>query len=148
MDAAKATGGQTVTRQVDLATMPIYVRAGAIIPVDPVRQYTSQPRTEPTTLRIYGGADGQYTLYDDDGMSQDYLKARGTWTRITWNDRAKRLTIEPGAPKGATNVTARRVFRLLVLPEGTVRERDLRGRARAGLVLRASCAGPSSARCW
>ena len=107
---------------VDLATMPIYVRAGAIIPFDPVRQYTSQPVSEPTTLRIYGGADGQYTLYDDDGISQDYLKARGTWTRITWNDRAKQLTIEPGAPKGATNVAARRVFKLLLLPEGTVRE--------------------------
>jgi alpha-glucosidase (family GH31 glycosyl hydrolase) len=119
---AKTTGGQTVTRQVDLATMPIYVRAGAIIPVDAVRQYTTQPRSEPTTLRIYGGADGQYTLYDDDGMSQEYLKAKGTWTRITWNDRARRLTIEPGAPKGATNVAAKRVFRLLLLPEGTARE--------------------------
>jgi alpha-glucosidase (family GH31 glycosyl hydrolase) len=120
--SARTAGGRTVTRQVDLATMPIYVRAGAIIPFDAVRQYTSQPRTEPTTLRIYGGADGQYTLYDDDGISQDYLKARGTWTRITWNDRAKRLTIEPGAPRGATNVAARRVFRLLLLPEGTTRE--------------------------
>jgi alpha-glucosidase (family GH31 glycosyl hydrolase) len=119
---AKSTGGRTVTRQVDLATMPLYVRAGAIIPVDAVRQYTTQPRTEPTTLRIYGGTDGQYTLYDDDGTSQDYLKARGTWTRITWNDRAKRLTIEPGAPRGATNVTASRVFKLLLLPEGTARE--------------------------
>jgi alpha-glucosidase (family GH31 glycosyl hydrolase) len=120
--SARTAGGQTVTRQVDLATMPMYVRAGAIIPFDAVRQYTSQPRTEPTTLRIYGGADGQYTLYDDDGISQDYLKARGTWTRITWNDRAKRLTIEPGAPSGATNVAGRRVFKLLLLPGGTVRE--------------------------
>jgi alpha-glucosidase (family GH31 glycosyl hydrolase) len=118
----KSTGGRTVTRQVDLATMPIYVRAGAIVPVDAVRQHTTQPRSEPTTLRIYGGADGEYTLYEDDGMSQDYLKARGTWTRITWNDRTKRLTIEPGAPKGATNVDARRVFKLLLFPEGTMRE--------------------------
>ena len=119
---AKTTGGQNVTRQVDLATMPIYVRAGAIIPFDAVRQYTSQPVTEPTTLRIYGGADGQYTLYDDDGISQDYLKARGTWTRITWNDRAKRLTIEPGAPKGATNVTARRVFKCCCFRKATTKE--------------------------
>jgi alpha-glucosidase/alpha-D-xyloside xylohydrolase len=118
---ARAAGGQTVTREVDLATMPIYVRAGAIVPFDAVRQSTSHPRTEPTTLRIYGGADGEYTLYDDDGISQDYLKARGTWTRITWNDRAKRLTIEPAAPKGATNVAAKRVFKLLLLPEGTAR---------------------------
>jgi alpha-glucosidase/alpha-D-xyloside xylohydrolase len=119
---AKSTGGQNVTRQVDLATMPIYVRAGAIIPFDAVRQYTSQPVSEPTTLRVYGGADGEYTLYEDDGISQDYLKARGTWTRMSWNDRAKQLTIEPGAPKGATNVTTKRVFRVLLLPEGTTRE--------------------------
>jgi hypothetical protein len=46
---AKATGGRTVTRPVDLATMPIFVRAGAIIPVDPVRQYTGEPVSEPTT---------------------------------------------------------------------------------------------------
>jgi len=111
-----------VTRPVDLATMPIYVRAGAIIPFDPVRQYTSQPVIEQTTLRIYGGADGEYTLYEDDGISQDYIKARGTWTRITWNDRAKQLTIEPGAPKGATNVTAKRVFKVLLLPEGTAKD--------------------------
>ena len=69
----KATGGRTVTRQVDLGTMPIYVRAGAIIPFDPVRQYTAQPVTEPTTLRVYTGADGEYTLYEDDGISQEYL---------------------------------------------------------------------------
>jgi len=42
--------------------MPIFVRAGAIIPLDPVRQYTSQVVGEPTTLRVYRGVDGQYTL--------------------------------------------------------------------------------------
>jgi alpha-glucosidase/alpha-D-xyloside xylohydrolase len=119
---AKSAGGTSVTRAVDLATMPIYVRAGAIIPLDPVRQYTSQPVSEPTTLRIYGGADGDYTLYEDDGFSQDYVKAKGTWTRISWNDRTKQVTIQPGPPKGATNVVKKRVFRLLLLPEGTVRD--------------------------
>ena len=124
----KTAGGQTVTRPVDLATMPLYVRAGAIVPVDAVRQHTSQVRSEPTTIRIYGGANGEYTLYDDDGVSQDYLKAQGTWTRITWNDRDKRLTIEPGAPKGMTNVAGTRAFRLLLLPEGTVRDVSYTGR--------------------
>ena len=64
---------QTVTRQVDLGTMPLYVRAGAIVPFDPVRQYTAQPVTEPTTLKVYAGADGEYTLYADDGISQEYV---------------------------------------------------------------------------
>jgi alpha-glucosidase/alpha-D-xyloside xylohydrolase len=119
---AKSAGGQAVTRAVDLATMPIYVRAGAIIPVDPVRQYTSQPVKEPTTLRVYRGADGQYTLYEDDGISQEYLKGRGSWTRMAWNDRAKQLTIEPGAPRGATNEVSERTFRVQLLPERTTRD--------------------------
>jgi alpha-glucosidase (family GH31 glycosyl hydrolase) len=118
----KSAGGQTVTRAVDLATMPIYVRAGAIIPVDPVRQYTSEPVKEPTTVRVYRGADGQYTLYEDDGISQEYLKGRGNWTRMTWNDRAKQLTIEPGAPRGATNVVTERSFRVQLVPEGTTKD--------------------------
>jgi alpha-glucosidase/alpha-D-xyloside xylohydrolase len=119
---AKAGGGQSVTRQVDLATMPIYVRAGAIIPVDPVRQFTAEPVKEPTTLQVYRGADGEYTLYDDDGISQEYMKSRATWTRIVWTDRSRQLTIEPGAPRGATNVVTERTFRVQVLPEGTVKE--------------------------
>jgi alpha-glucosidase (family GH31 glycosyl hydrolase) len=118
----KTAGGQSVARQVDLATMPIYVRAGAIIPFDPIRQYTSEAVPGPTTLRIYRGTDGRYTLYEDDGISQEYLKGRGSWTRITWNDRAKQMTIEPGAPAGATNIVAPRAFRVQVLPEGTTKE--------------------------
>ena len=119
---ARATGGQTVARAVDLATMPIYVRAGAIIPVDPVRQYTSEPVTEPTTLRVYRGADGQFTLYEDDGISLEYLQGKGSWTRIVWNDREGQLTIEPGAPRGATNVVTERAFKVQVLPDGATRQ--------------------------
>ena len=55
----KTTGGKTITRNVDLSVMPIYVRAGAIIPIDPVRQYTSEKVNEPTTLKIFSGANGQ-----------------------------------------------------------------------------------------
>jgi len=114
----KTNGGRTLTREVDLATMPIYVRAGAIVPFDPVRQYTSQPVNEPTTLRVYSGANGDYTLYEDDGISQAYLQNRGTWTRIRYNDATKQVTIAPGAPAGATNLPVRREFNVQLLPEG------------------------------
>ena len=73
--------------------MPLYVRAGAIVPVDPVRQYTSEPVSGPTTFRVYGGADGAFTLYDDDGTSQDYLNGGGSWIRLSWDDTRRRLTI-------------------------------------------------------
>jgi alpha-glucosidase (family GH31 glycosyl hydrolase) len=76
---------------------------------------------EPTTLRVYRGANGRYTLYEDDGISQEYLKGRGTWTRMTWDDRAKRLTLEPGPPRGATNVSAPKTFNVTLVPEGTTK---------------------------
>lgn len=119
---ARTRGPRTVSRDVDLATMPIYVRAGAIIPVDPVRQYTSEPLREPTTLRVYRGANGQYTLYDDDGISQQYLKGQGTWTRMTWDDRRHELTMEPWAPKGTTSLSPPRLFRVVLLPDGRTRQ--------------------------
>ena len=124
----KVAGGQAVARAVDLATMPIYVRAGAIVPVDPVRQYTSEVVEEPTTLRVYRGADGQFTLYDDDGMSQEYLRGKGTWTRMRWDDRAKQLTLEPGAPTGAENIVSTRSFTGQVLLEGTIKTVTYAGR--------------------
>lgn len=118
----KESGGQSVIRSVDLSTMPIYVRAGAVIPVDPIRQYTNEAVNEPTTLKIYQGANGLYTLYEDDGISQDYLKKKGTWTNITWNDKEKKLTIQPGgAPAGAVNLTTRKNFKVELIPEGKIK---------------------------
>jgi alpha-glucosidase/alpha-D-xyloside xylohydrolase len=123
----KLAGGRTVTRQVDLATMPLYVRAGAIVPLDPVRQYTAQPVNEPTTLHVYTGADGAFTLYDDDGATQQYLQGRGTWIRMTWSDRARRLTLEPGTPAGATGLATHRRFRVRLVPSGETKDIDYRG---------------------
>ena len=125
--SARQSGPQTVTRTVDLGTMPIYVRAGAIIPFDPVRQYTGQIVAEPTTIRVYRGANGLYTLYEDDGISQDYLKGRATCTRMTWDDTGKRLTIEPGAPRASANVATRRVFRVELLPDAVTRNLSYAG---------------------
>jgi alpha-glucosidase (family GH31 glycosyl hydrolase) len=110
-------GGKTITRQVDLSCMPIYVRAGAIIPFDPIRQYTSQVVDKPTTLKIFQGHDGQYTLYDDDGISLNYLKGDSVQTRINWDDSAKRLTLEP-----TTKQKAERKFKIELIPDGTSKE--------------------------
>jgi alpha-glucosidase/alpha-D-xyloside xylohydrolase len=111
-----AAGGRAVTRNVDLKTMPLYVRAGAVIPIDPVRQYVDEPVSEPTTIRIYRGADGRFVLYDDDGMSTDYLTGAGTWTAFAWNDAQRKLEIKLDE---RTNVrpNAGREFDVLLLPE-------------------------------
>lgn len=125
----KKKGGQTVTREVDLATMPIYVRAGAIIPFDPIRQYTSEAVNEPTTLKLFRGANGSYTLYEDDGISLGYLKGKATLTHIIWNDNLKQLIIEPGAQKGFTNQVNKRIFRVELLPEGIIKNVSYSGKS-------------------
>jgi alpha-glucosidase/alpha-D-xyloside xylohydrolase len=112
----KLTGKRNITRKVDLETMPIYARAGAIIPIDPVRQYTAQQLSEPTTLKVYRSADGQFVLYDDDGKSLDYLKGQGTWTKFTWNNVQSKLVIEPDARTPA-GVQQDRLFDVLIMPE-------------------------------
>jgi alpha-glucosidase/alpha-D-xyloside xylohydrolase len=128
-DNSRHNGGTTVTRQVDLATMPIYVRAGSIIPFDPVRQYMAQPVTEPTTLKVYSGADGEFTMYEDDGSSQEYLQNKGTWTKLSWDDAAKKLTILASPPAGVINEsTAPREFKVEMLPAGTVKAITFDGR--------------------
>jgi len=111
------TGGRSVQRAVDLATMPIYVRAGAIVPVDPIRQYTGHKVDGPTTLKIYRGANGKYTLYDDDGISLDYLEGDSVQTLIKWNDAAKTLSLEPASKKTTT-----RTFQLELTPDGVTKE--------------------------
>ena len=88
-------GGSEITRQVDLATLPLFVRAGAILPLDPVRQCTGESTNEPTTVRVYTGRDGEFRWYDDDGASLDYLSGEFTWIRLNWDDGQRRLTIEP-----------------------------------------------------
>lgn len=114
---ASAHSGFTIERSVDLSIMPIYVRAGAVIPFDPIRQYTSQPVTTPTTLRIYPGANGDFTLYDDDGISQQYLHGKATWIRLRWDDRTHTLTLEPGVPAGFTSQPIHRRFILQLVTQ-------------------------------
>ncbi len=94
----KFAGQRWIERAVELATLPLYVRAGAIVPLDPVRQYTAQSVSEATTLRVHPGANGMFTLYDDDGQSLGYRDgsdAKTIWITARWDDAARRLTLEP-----------------------------------------------------
>jgi alpha-glucosidase (family GH31 glycosyl hydrolase) len=86
-------GGREISRAVDLATVPLYVRAGTILPIAPVRQSTDEPVDGPLTLRVYSGADGRFQLYEDDGVS--FAHQRGDWMGIdfAWDDRGRRLTL-------------------------------------------------------
>ena len=92
-------GSREIERAVDLATLPLYVRAGAILPMGPVKQYTDEPSDEPMTIAVYPGADGGSTWYEDDGHSFNY--AKGEWMRVsmTWRDGPRRLSLRlvPGS---------------------------------------------------
>jgi len=91
---ARTEGGKEVTRDVDLETLPLYVKAGTILPIGPVKQYAQEESKEPLTLRIYPGAEGTMSIYEDDGSSYDYQ--RGEFTRIecSWNDAERTLTLK------------------------------------------------------
>ncbi|MGH9393339.1 MAG: TIM-barrel domain-containing protein, partial [Terriglobales bacterium] len=92
-------GGREVVKQVDLATLPLYVRAGAVIPTGPVKQYVEEPSSDPLQLVVYPGADGGGSVYEDDGASFDC--ERGEWLRLdcAWSDRNRELRIRlaPGS---------------------------------------------------
>jgi alpha-glucosidase (family GH31 glycosyl hydrolase) len=93
----RVNGGQEISRAVDLETMPLHVRAGAVIPMGPIKQYVEEQVEAPMALTIYPGADGASSIYEDDGRSFDYR--RGEWMRIemTWRDAARTLTLRLAA---------------------------------------------------
>jgi alpha-glucosidase/alpha-D-xyloside xylohydrolase len=117
----KIKGGQEIIREVDLTTIPIYIPAGAIIPFDPIRQYISQKIDEPTTIKVYQGSDGNFTLYEDDGISLDYLEGKATKIKMIWNNVEKVLTVKPDILENQNKDLKERVFRIELLPEGTIK---------------------------
>ncbi|MFB0872168.1 TIM-barrel domain-containing protein [Sphingobium sp. sgz301303] len=107
-------GGRRVTRQAPLDLIPLYVRAGSIVPMGPNVQYATQNPGAAYEVRIYPGADGRFTLYEDDNETYAYEKgARATYD-LVWNDAAKTLTV--GACRGSfPGMTPRRDLRLVLM---------------------------------
>jgi alpha-D-xyloside xylohydrolase len=87
------SGGQTITTDAPLDKIPLFVKAGSIVPVGPNVQYATQSNNESLEIRIYEGADGEFILYEDEGYNYNYEK--GDYTTITfgWNDADKTLRI-------------------------------------------------------
>ena len=93
------TGGAWVTRQAPLDILPLYVKAGSIVPMGPHVQYATQAPEAPYEVRIYPGADARFTIYEDDNETYAYENgARATYD-LVWNDRARTLTV--GARQGS-----------------------------------------------
>jgi len=90
-------GGRWIDSPAPLDRIPLYVKAGSILPLGEVMPYI--PNEKPTgfeqvTLLVYPGADGAFTLYEDDGVSLGYQRGECSTTRLVWNEALRSLTAE------------------------------------------------------
>ena len=90
----KLDGGQTVVADAPIEKMPLMVRAGSIVPMGPFVQYSNEKPADPIELRIYPGADGSFTLYEDENDNYDYEKGVYSTIGFHWNDASHELTID------------------------------------------------------
>jgi alpha-D-xyloside xylohydrolase len=101
-------GGQEIVAEAPLNRMPLYVRAGSILPLGPRIEYATQVSTEPLELRVYRGADGAFDLYDDAGDGYGYEHGQHSVTHLRWEDGSGTLTLStregayPGMPEKQT----------------------------------------------
>ena len=109
-------GGQTVTLQTQLNRVPMFVRAGSILPLGPEMQYVGEKSWDSLELRVYPGADAAFTLYEDEGDSYNYEKGVYSLIPMHWNNRTRTLTI--GSRQGSfPGMLETRQF-VVVLPDG------------------------------
>jgi len=108
------SGGQTVDAPAPYDSMPLYIRAGSIVPLGPEIQYTTEKKSDPITLFIYLGSEGAFTLYEDDGLTTNYEKGMFARIPIHWDDAAKTLTI--GKREGGfAGALSERTFNLVLV---------------------------------
>ena len=90
---ARIEGGRDVSHAVDLQTMPLFIRAGTILPLGPVKQYVDEKVDQPLSISVYPGADASFLLYEDDGKSFNYRQGEWMGTRMVWDDARRVLTM-------------------------------------------------------
>ena len=105
-------GGQTITAAAPVEKIPLFIRDGAIIPFGPELQYVAQKAADPIELRVYLGADGAFTLYEDEGDNTNYLRGRSATIPFTWDDKWRVLTV--GRRTGSfAGMLQKRTFRIV-----------------------------------
>lgn len=89
----KFSGGQIINKKLSIDIIPLFVKAGTILPIGPELQFTAEKKWDTLEIRIYEGADGEFTLYEDEGNNYNYEK--GIYSTITfkWYDKRKMLII-------------------------------------------------------
>ncbi len=110
-------GGRNVTLETTFDRVPMFVRAGSILPLGPEMQYVGEKAWDNLELRVYPGADGRFVLYEDEGDNYNYEKGAYSTITLQWNDKKHTLTI--GARKGEyPGMLQSRAF-TVVWPDGT-----------------------------
>lgn len=114
---ARLEGGQTVTREAPLDIVPLYVRAGSIIPMGPLQQYATEKPDAPYEIRVYPGADATFTIYEDDNETYNYEKGQYATYDLTWNDKARTLSVGPRKGSYPGLVTSRPLNVVIASPD-------------------------------
>ena len=121
-------GGQTVILETQLNRVPMFVRAGSIVPMGPVMQYVGEKKWDNLELRVYPGADATFTLYEDEGDNYNYEKGVYATIPISWSERTHTLTI--GERKGNYPGMLEQRHFTIVNPEGQKLEITYSGKER------------------
>lgn len=111
---AKLQGGQDVDASAPIETIPLYVKAGSIIPMGPEVEYATQKLNKNIELRIYPGADGKFTLYEDENDGYNYEKGKYATFTFSWNDKLHTLHVTDTKGSFAGQLKDRKIKVVLV----------------------------------
>ncbi|WNO52843.1 TIM-barrel domain-containing protein [Stakelama saccharophila] len=125
----RIAGGDSVNFAAPASRIPLFVRAGSIVPLGPVQQYTGQKPDAPVTLNVYTGADGAFALYEDDGTSEGYRTGEYSRIPIRYDDASGSVIIGAREGRGYAAMPANRTFRVRWITPG--RTLDLDGKTDA-----------------
>jgi len=115
-NGATVDGEREITAESPLEKLPLYIRAGSIIPLGPDIEWSTQKAADPIELRVYRGADGDFTLYEDENDNYDYEKDIHATIPFHWDEARKTLTI--GDRQGTfPGMLASRTFRVIFVSE-------------------------------
>ncbi|HEY9123766.1 MAG TPA: TIM-barrel domain-containing protein, partial [Bacteroidales bacterium] len=113
----KFSGGQTVNKEVPLDIIPVFVKAGSILPIGPEVQYSGEKKWDNLEIRVYEGANGEFTLYEDEGDNYNYEKGAYSTVSFSWNNQKRTLSI--GERKGSfPGMLTNRVFNIVLVGKG------------------------------
>ncbi|HVW21201.1 MAG TPA: TIM-barrel domain-containing protein [Opitutaceae bacterium] len=111
------SGGSVITGDAPISRMPIFVRAGSILPYGPAIQYAGEKPGAPVEIRVYPGADGDFSLYEDEGDNYDYERGESSTIAFHWDDTARTLSI--AARRGEfPGMVRERKFRIVAVAPG------------------------------